>query len=178
MAALPDQIDALVFGVKQLAYRPRWNPESNPRFFELVTPLISDGVGVGGFEIRARVSKQHVNRDAMMQLEYAPAGRKRVELWRCCWKPFHIHTNKRWGPPGLEFARFEKVSHHHAFADNWVKDEARMRGGSLPAARLINPDPSSLSDFIAFCGECFKINNIGLIEVPSRNADLFWMPDD
>lgn len=176
MAVLPDHIDTLVFGEKQLAFRPRWNPDSNPRFLEFTTPLTSGGVGVGGFELRAHVSKEHVSRDAMMQLEYAPAGQKRVELWRCCWKPIHVHTNRRWGPPGLEFARFEKVNHHHAFADNWVEADGRMRSGSLPAARLINPDPPTLSEFIAFCGECFRISNIDLIEVPSRNVDMFWTP--
>lgn len=178
MAALPQNIADLVFGPKRLPVRPKWNPDSNPRFFEFVSPLVSDGVAVGGFELRARVSKEHVGRDAMMQLEYAPAAQKRIELWRCCWKPFHNHTNRAWGPPGFALARLDKASHHHAFADNWVQGEARMRGGSLPAARLINPDPSTLSDFIAFCGDCFKINNISLIEVPSRNADLFWTPDD
>jgi hypothetical protein len=178
MGALPENISDLVFGDKRLAVRPKWNLDSDPRAFEFVAPLVSDGVGVGGFEVRARVSKQHVARDAMMQLEFAPTARKRVELWRCCWKPFHTHTNKAWGPDGLAFARFEKVSHHHPFADNWVSAGKRMRGGSLPAARLINPDPTTLSEFIAFCGECFRIKNIELIEVPLRNADLFWVPDD
>lgn len=178
MFQLPFEIQRLVDAEKQIAVRPKWNDQSNPRYLEFVVPLTADGVTQGGFEMRAKVSREHIGRDAMMQLEYTPSSRRRLELWRCCWKPFHVHTNKAWGGPELSLQRFDRVSHHHPFLDNFVPNESRMRNGSLPAARLINPDPATLGEFIAFCGECFKINNMGLIEVPQRSGDLFWISDD
>lgn len=41
-----------------------------------------------------------------------------------------------------------------------------MRAGSLPAALPLVPDPSTLSGFLDFCGTCFKIKNMSLIEPP------------
>jgi hypothetical protein len=177
MATLPADIAVLVMAAKLLASRPKWNEDSNPRYLEFVSPMIADGVIAGGFELRAKVSKHHVDRDAMFQLEYAPTGRARIELWRCCWRPFHTHTNKAWGPEGYALQKL-RISHHHPFLDNWIEREERMRAGSLPGARPIDPEPSTLSEFIAFCGECFRINNMQMVEVPQRNADLFWTPDD
>ena len=52
-----------------------------------------------------------------------------------------------------------------------------MRAGSLPYAVPIEPDPSTLSDFVAFSGECFKIKNITLVGMPTQSVDLFWVPE-
>lgn len=174
MSHVPASIAELVAAPKALPFRPTWDAEADPHYLTLLSPLVSDDRAVGGFELRAKVSKRFVDRDAVLQLEFAPAARKRVELSRCCWRPTNTHTNKAWGPSGFEFARFVKESHQHLFEDNWLPHELRMRNGSLPGARPISPDPSTLSDFIAFCGECFKINNIGMIEIPERSPDFFW----
>jgi len=177
MAQLPESIAELVSVPKSLPFRPTWDENSDPYYLTFHIQLISEARAVGGFELRAKVSKQFVDRDAIFQLEYAPAGSKGMGLSRCCWRPNNTHTNKRWGPPGFEFCRFVKTSHQHWFEDNWLPHERRMRNGNLPAARPISPDPSTLSDFIAFCGEYFKINNIGLVETPTRTADLFRVSD-
>ena len=92
-------------------------------------PLTIAEETVGGFELRARVSKQFIDRDAMMQLEFATSGRSRLELYRCEWRPFGFHTNKAWGPPGFELARFHQQSHSHQFDDNWVDAEQNARRG-------------------------------------------------
>lgn len=177
MAQLPASIAELVAAPKSLPFRPTWDENSDPYYLTFHIQLISDERAIGGFELRAKVSKRFVDSDAIFQLEYAPAGRKGIGLSRCCWRPKNTHTNRSWGPPGYEFARFVGASHQHLFEDNWLPHEQRMRNGNLPGARPISPDLSTLSDFIAFCGECFKINNIGLIDIPVRTADLFWTSD-
>ena len=50
-----------------------------------------------------------------------------------------------------------------------------MRAGSLPAAVPIDPDPTTLSDFVAFSGQRFRIINITNVELPGTSADLFWV---
>ena len=113
-----------------------------------------------------------------MQLEFSLTGRQRIELWRCQWRPFETHTNKAWGPDGYELARFRQRSHHHPFHENWMITEKRLRAGSLPAALPIDPDPSTLSKFIAFCGQEFRIRNIELVSLPQATPDFFWTADD
>ena len=62
MATLAASIAALVTARKSLAARPKWNEDSNPRYLEFVAPLATNGMIVGGFELRAKVSKLHVPR--------------------------------------------------------------------------------------------------------------------
>lgn len=177
MSILPSNIVKLVEAEKEFLVRPRWDDQSDPRYFVFLAPLTIGEIIVGGFELRAKVSKQFVDRDALMQLEYATSGRKREELWRCQWRPFETHQNKAWGPAGFELAKFVRQSHHHSFHENWVAAEQRMRRGSLPAALPIDPEPATLSQFLDFCGTCFKIKNMTLVE-PPRSPDLFWQPND
>jgi hypothetical protein len=176
MEFLPKNIIELVASEKHLNTRPKWDDKSDPRYFVFTVPLLSGPVSVGGFELRAKVSKQHVNRDAMLQLEFAasPRGRDRVELARCQWKPFETHRNKDWGPPGHELATFISQSHHHTFEHNFLPAEHRLRERSLPAAVPILPDPQTLSDFVEVCGKLFRIQNISLIDLPGVSADMFW----
>lgn len=178
MAVLPSNIDELIDAEKAFSTRPKWDDQSDPRYFVFLAPLTIGEETVGGFEVRAKISKQFVDRDAFMQLEYATTGRSREELWRCQWRPFETHTNKAWGPPGFELARFINQSHHHPFWQNWVVSNRRMRGGgSLPAALPLVPDPTTLSEFLDFCGKSFKIKNMNSVEIPG-GPDLFWKSDD
>lgn len=119
MSVLPRNIDQLIDAEKAFSVRPRWDDQSDRRYFTFLAPLSIGEETVGGFELRAKVSKQFVDRDALLQLEYATVGRSREELWRCQWRPLETHTNKAWGPPGYELARFENKSHHHPFWENW-----------------------------------------------------------
>lgn len=178
MPQLPHDITALVEGEKSLGHRPEWDEESNPRWSEFVAPLISGHIGIGGFELRVKVSKQFTNRDCMAQLEYAPAGRRSaVELRRIDWRPFHRHQNN--GLPVGDPLRLIDGTHDHTFIDNYIEAEHRMRaGGSLPIAWPVNPDPNTVSEFLAFCGERFRINDIGLVGLPVTSGDLFWAKDD
>jgi hypothetical protein len=176
MSVLPPNIDELIDAEKSFSVRPRWDDQSDPRYFTFLAPLSTGEETIGGFEVRAKVSKEFVNRDAFMQLEFATTGRSREELWRCQWRPFETHTNKAWGPPGFVLARFVNESHHHPFWENWIAAERRMRGGSLPAALPLMPDPATLSGFLDFCGNCFRIKNMNLVELPG-GPDLFWSKD-
>lgn len=177
MSILPPNIDELIEAEKSFATRPRWDDQSDPRYLVFLAPLSIGETIIGGFELRAKVSKQFVDRDAFMQLEFAISGRQREELWRCQWRLFETHQNKAWGPPGFELAKFVRESHHHSFWHNWVPDERRMRGGSLPAALPILPDPTTFSGFLDFCKICFKIKNMNWIE-PPQSPDMFWRRDD
>lgn len=178
MLELPGNIAELIAAEKEIAIRPKWDVESDPEYARLSVPLVIGEVAVGGLELIGRASQRAADRAAMFQLQYFQTGRHRIPLWRCQWRPFETHTNPGWGPPGLAFAEFCGTSHNHAFADNFLESELRMRSGNLPAARPISPDPSTLSGFIDFCGECFKIKNIGIIEAPQISPDMFWTKDD
>jgi hypothetical protein len=174
MTFLPKDIVALVAAEKLLTFRPQWDDKSDRRNFVITTPLSVDGVIVGGFELRVKVSKAHIDRDGFMQLEFSK-GREREELARIQWRPFENHANKAWGPPGYELKRFLGESHYHTFEHNFIAEQCRMRTGNLPAALPIDPDSASLSDFIAFCGKCFRIKNINILRPPETSVDMFWV---
>lgn len=177
MSDLPENISELVEAPKSLLRTPIWDTKSDDRYYVLTAPLVLIGDDTSGFQIRAKTSKRHVNRDALCQLEFALAARKVTPLWRCEWKPFSGHTNRAWGPPGYELAVINGT-HEHPFHENWNAVEARMRSPNLPAALPVAEEIRSLSGFLAFCGERFKINNIDRIEPPLISPDLFWTQDD
>jgi hypothetical protein len=175
MASLPSDIVALIASEKSLGARPSWD-DADSRYLSFIAPLTVGNVTTGGFELRVLVSKQWADRDALLQLEYAPAGRRdATELWRVDWRRFHTHVNKG-RPPDLPFATLTD-SHHHPFADNYLPNENRMFSGSLPAARPLENSPGTLSELLAFCGKLFKINDIGLVKLPDITGDLFWTQD-
>ena len=175
MAKLPPDIVALVESEKTLGVTPEWNETSDPRYFEILVPLTVGAVTIGGFDLRIKVSKQHVARDAVAQLEFGLSGRRSaVGLWRICWKPFSIHQNDGF-PADCPFETFAGT-HEHRFDDNYLSDEARMRSGNLPGGRGLQPDPETLSDFLALCGVRFRIKDIWRVRPPVMTPDLFWMP--
>lgn len=173
MTALPTDIVTLIESEKILGHRPRWDGDALRRYFRFVVPLTVGNITTGGFELRVYMSKNWPDRDAMAQLEFAPAGRRSAtELWRLDWKR-HPHTNKE-RPKEFAFQHFTG-SHEHTFADNYVPSENRMIiSASLPAARPFPWEPSTASEFLAFCGERFKIKDIRLVTLPPVTADLFW----
>jgi hypothetical protein len=173
MASLPPGIAALIDAEKTIGERPEWDEKNDPRYFEILAPLAIGAVTTGGFEFRVKVAKHFAARDATAQLEYAMYGRRSaVHLWRIDWKPFHIHDNRAF-PPDCAFETYN-CSHEHPFHDNYIVDEHRMRGSNLPAGRRVEPDPGTLSDFLALCGVRFRIKDIALIRLPPLTADLFW----
>lgn len=178
MPLLPANIAELVAADKKMHRRPIWDSGSDRRYHIFTAALILVDDPTSGFELRAKVSKTVIDRDCLMQLEFAQGARDRVELSRCQWRPFETHTNKEWGPPGYELSTFVSKSHLHAFEFNHVPAERRMRSGSLPAAVPIEPDPTTLSEFIAFSGERFRIINIGVVELPHHKPDMFWVKYD
>lgn len=177
MARIPPEIAALVDRDKTVGSVPDWDDKIDPRYFKLVLPLAVGEVTVGGFELRLHISKQFVDRDAMVQLEYVRAGRRSaVELWRICWKRFHPHQNRGF-PRDFAHETFDG-SHDHRFGDNYLDNEQRMRAGSLPAAYPLDPVPGTLSDFLALCGRSLRITDIGRIRLPTVSGDLFWAKKD
>jgi hypothetical protein len=172
---LPPDIIALIEGEKTLGVTPKWDKTSDPRYLEILTPLAVGEVTTGGFEIRVKISKQFVDRDAVAQLEFAMQGRRSaVALWRLDWKPFAPHDNN-----GVPETLGETIfgSHEHRFHDNYIVAEHRMRAGNLPWARGLNTDPGTLSDFLALWGERFRIKDIRRMRLPTVTADLFWTKD-
>ncbi len=177
MSDWPANIVGLVKAEKALLRSPTWDSKSDDRYHVLTAPLIIGGDDITGFQIRAKTSKRYVDRDALCQLEFAETARRVTPLWRCEWRPFSGHTNRAWGPPGFELMVIQG-SHEHPFPENWCERESRMRGSNLPAAIPINDRIETLSSFLAFCGERYRINNIDRIEPPLISPDLFWKPDD
>jgi hypothetical protein len=176
MSDLPSNINDLIAAEKKLPpAAPIWDVKSDDRYYVFTVPLIVVDQAITGLQLRAKSSKRHVDRDALCQLEFAPTVRASIPLWRLQWRPFERHVNKAWGPPGLENKTI-LGTHEHRFEDNWVAPENRMRISNLPAARPLAPDFATLSDFLAFSGQRFKINDIDRIEPPLISQDLFWTP--
>ncbi len=177
MAVLPADIAELIASEKSLGDIPVWDEKTDPHYIVFTHALTVGTVATGGFQLRVKVSRRWVDRDALMQLEYAPAGkRSAVGLWRLDWKPFHTHGNKSL-PLDVAFESYDG-SHQHPFADNFMPEAMRMRGNNLPRGRPFPSDPKTLSDFLALGGELFKIKDIGRISLPATGPDIFWQPDD
>ncbi len=177
MPELPTDIVEQVAADKFLLRSPIWDSASDDRYYVFSAPLNVLGDATSSLQLRAKSSKRHVDRDALCQLEYAPTVRGAVPLWRIQWRPFERHQNKAWGPSGYELAVIDGT-HEHRFDDNWVAEAAQLRPGNLPAARPLERDPTTLSDFLALCGERFRIMNIQTIEPPLIIQDIFWQPND
>ena len=170
---LPQDIAELMAADKTLGSTPRWDVKSDSRYASLLHPLSVAGMTVGGFDLRVKISKQFIARDATAQLEFSPSGRRSATpLWRIEWKPFTQHPNGKY-PPDFAFQTLTG-SHEHTFDDNFVTDEVRMRSPNLPAARPTSMDPNTLSDFLAFCGGRFRIVDISRVRIPALGGDLLW----
>lgn len=177
MVDLPLDVIALVASEKTLGDRPIWDERTDPKYFVFTHALTVGTVATGGFQLRTKVSKRWVDRDALMQLEYAPAGRRSTTaLWRLDWKPFHSHGNKGL-PPDVAYESYDG-SHQHPFSDNFLAEARRMRGSNLPAGRSLPWEPSTLSDFLRLGGELFNINDISRVILPITEPDIFWQEDD
>lgn len=162
---------------KSIGRVPEWDDQSNPNYYVITPALtVTGGVSLGGLGLRVKVAKRFVDRDALVQLEYAPTARRSIPLWRLQWRPFETHQNKSWGPPGYELAPV-RGTHEHRFDHNYFEAESRMRGTNLPAAVPIAPDFSVLSDFIAFCGKRLRIADMHRIRPPGMPPDMFWTPE-
>jgi len=177
MTQLPADIVELIEGDKLLGEAPLWNEKADPEYEFFTAALTVGAVATGGFQLRVKVSKKFVHRDAIMQLEYAPAGRRSaMQLWRLDWKRFHTHDNDGL-PPEHAFESYPG-SHQHPFFDNFIPAELRMRGSNLRAGRPFPKEPNTLSDFLALGGELFKIKDIRLVSLPVIGPDIFWREDD
>lgn len=177
MANLPRDIVDLVYSDKRIAITPKWDEASDSRYLQFTVPLQFGEVTIGGFDLRVKLSKHHIDRDCLAQLEYAPEGRRSAEpLWRIEWRPFSVHSNPGWGPPGFEFDTYEQRSHNHRFEDNYMRSEHRIRSGNLPGAIPVEPDPGTISEFLAFCGGEFRISDMERVQLPVQTHDMFWTP--
>lgn len=172
MTTLPDDITELVASEKTLGDSPIWDDKSDRRYIIFTHGLTVGTPATGGFQLRVKVSRRWVDRDALMQLEYAPAGkRSEVPLWRLDWKPTHRHQNK--SPSFETFAG----SHQHPFLDNFIPEAMRMRGSNLPRGAAFPSDPNTLSDFLALGGELFRIKDVRRISLPEIGPDIFWVEE-
>ena len=173
MLNVPAEILDLVDAEKILGAKPNWDENSDPKYVVFDFPLTVEGVVTGGFQLRVKVSKTWIDRDAMAQLEFRPTGkRSSIQLWRIDWKPLSSHTNGAM-PHEFRFATLEGT-HHHPFADNYLSTETRMKEGNLPAARPIDNDLNTLSDFLACVGKIFRIKDVELVEIPAISPDWLW----
>lgn len=132
MPPLPPDIADIVEAEKTLGITPEWDGKSNPRFLQILAPLTKDLLTIGGFELRLKISKQFVARDALAQLEFCFSGRRSaVPLWRIDWRPFHFHGNDG-VPPDCPYETFDAESHEHGFSDNYLTPRAAHEGREPP----------------------------------------------
>jgi hypothetical protein len=174
MGTLPTNIVELIKADKVASFT-KWD-ESDKLFFSMLAPLTTGHVTVGGLSLRVKISKEFVARDAMAAIEFGTTRRNNEPLWRIDWRPQHRHNNKGNGVYPFEWAEFDRISHDHNFFDNFLPDMSRVRK-SLPRARPVDPDPSTLTDFLDFSGKCFNISNMSSLKLPTATVDLFWTKD-
>lgn len=174
MPTLPRDIATLICADKELAFVPKRWDEADKNYFEVLVPLTAGEVTIGGFFVRVKISRGHLSRDAMAQLEFGQTRRTSEPLWRLDWKPLHRHDNKGDGAPGYEWGEYDRVSHDHNFWDNFVPQRMEMRRTNLPRARPFDIEPGTVSDFLDFSGKCFRINNLSAIALPTATIDLYW----
>jgi hypothetical protein len=131
----------------------------------LTLALEIDGAVVEALFLRARVFRGRVDRDVMFQLEYRPPFGPDEQLCRIEWRPTTAHRNHGKGP---EAYRFKDIagSHYHSFKENWLEDQGRMRGGNLPIAVPLEPDPSDFGQLVALVSKEFRIMNLGDLPMP------------
>jgi hypothetical protein len=162
----------LVQAEKTLDASPVWIGDSDPLRFEFTQTLSIGTATIGGLILRGKASKGSVDRDVMFQIEYSVGVRTRHHLWMVDYKPFHDHSNDPAGPEELHYLDFSST-HSHAFTDNYIEHENRMRSGNLPLARHCVPEPNSFEELLDFCAQKFNVCNMGIIPAPEWSANLF-----
>jgi hypothetical protein len=165
----------LVTALKALAPFPGWSePEPETGYCWFNAPIIIGGVVQQSFVLHGGHLKYVPEANVTFELQAGKPGiRRKVPLARIDWRSVRGgHTNpRRSGSPvsGLRVS----ASHHHSFALNWLETHQRMRGGNLAMAEDIDQSIQSFESLRDLVRNLFRINNIGIVQPPKWEYDLF-----
>lgn len=165
--AVPD-IQAMLALPKTFTEWPTWEMRGTGSSAEwgFVSGLAHDGIGIDGVRIRGVAIADVMDRELTVQLEALVSGRW-LHVARADYRPLHAHMNP--------FDRKDLVrtipagsSHFHHFVDN--SREGLLDGlrpnGNLPAARAIEPPPSSVRRFFAIVGSELGVLDFDSVQPP------------
>lgn len=160
---------------KALVSVPAWSePQGETRVSWFDAPLDIGGVVEAGFilhsECRLDLPDQNVGFDLQIRL----AGQKRkISIARLDWLSIKGgHSNPRrtgWPFSGIR----APATHYHDFEINYDETNLRMLGGDLPFARAITEQLQTFEQARDSAGFLFRINNIGIVQPPKWEYDMF-----
>ena len=134
--------------------------------WEFVSGLAHEGIGIDGVRIRGVAMADIMDRELTVQLEAVVSSRW-VHIARADYRPLHAHTNP-FDRKDLVRSIPSDLSHFHQFADNTREgliDDLRPNR-NLPAARVIEPPPSSIRKFFAIVGSELGILDFDSVQPP------------
>jgi hypothetical protein len=161
-------LQALAEAEKTLPAFPGWsNPEEGTGYMWFDAPLDIGGVTEPGFVLHGGCFRYQPDCHVTLEIRVSKRpGRVCIPLMRVCWRSLKGgHTNPR--RKGVPFSGVRVgPTHIHPFRLNWLPDQGRMRNGNLPFAERVEQDFQSFTEYLAFVGKRFGINNIDLVTAP------------
>jgi hypothetical protein len=157
---------------KRLGRVPKWAID-NPKWLEIVSPLLIGGEAPMGLRLRCKALKQFPNEAVTIQLEIAQGRARHSAIWRIEWRPLRPHTNPYKGAAKELHGMRIAGSHEHCLPDNHVPDTDRILSEGIRLARPITPDPQTFEDLLAYAKGCLKISDLEAIPPPDWQMDIF-----
>jgi hypothetical protein len=161
-------LQALADAEKSLAVFPGWSaPEGETGYIWFDAPLDVRGVTEPGFVLHGGCLRYQPDCNVTLEIRVSRRpGRGCIPLMRVCWRSLRGgHTNPRRN--GVQFSGLRLgPTHFHPFDLNWLPNRGRMRGWNLPFAAPIEQDFQSFTEYLAYVGKRFRINNIGIVTPP------------
>lgn len=147
------------------------NPETGGSRFSApieIGGVVEKGLTLHGF---CFLNRPDINVSFELRIDRTE-GTKAVPIERFDWRAIEGgHSNKRdmrrWK------GRRTMETHVHAFSMNWSRSESRMKKANLPSARDLYTDLSSFEEARDYIGRRLRIKNIGVVERPPWEYDLF-----
>lgn len=170
---MPRPYPELTGPTKALATFPGWSdpPEGGTGYIWFNAPIEIGGIVEPGFVLHGGcyIDKPTANISFELRLSRTP-GRAIIPLEPFDWRSLQGgHANKRnRGGDGS----YVSPTHLHAFELNWLPTSGRMRRGNLPLAQDIPDQLNDFAEVLAFVGNRFRINNIGLVQEPKWEYEL------
>jgi hypothetical protein len=167
-----EQLRLLIGQPKILDQWPQWEPVSAALGARLgfVSGLSIDGVGLAGLSIRGTALRDVIGEDVVFQLE-AVIGNRPRPIARLEYRPISGHRNPRNRHDFMSQIDVG-ISHHHPFEANARLGLSAFEADNLPLAMALEPQPSSLNEFVYIVASAFGIPDLTQIGWPEWQGRL------
>lgn len=168
-----DFLPTLVASWKTIPAFPGWSaPEPETGYMRFSASLEIDGLIEEGFTFSGGCYRDQPDRHVTFELRLTiPKARQTIPLERMDWRSPRGHTNPRNRASSWAGRRVSNT-HLHAFNENWIPHETRMRVGNLPVAVEIDEELQTFAQLIQFVGKQFRIKNIDVVTMPEWEYKL------